>query len=238
MNSLKHSQYKYEDEVRKEALKFIKILLMNDIIANFVPDSFRDYCVKISISKFGKIYGNAILYFKPSKKSYSLVLNEITDKSIIPEIENIWHNGIKTKNSESQKGYHIYVDGSYINNSSGYGFVILKDGVVHKKFHGIVEDTLAENTRNIAGEIRAVEQAVKWCQRNSVKEVTIFHDYDGLEKWVTGKWKAKLPLTQNYTASIRNCGVKIRWEKITSHSGNRWNEVADKLAKKSIILLN
>jgi ribonuclease HI len=128
--------------------------------------------------------------------------------------------------------YHIYVDGSYINGSTGYGAVILKDGEVIEELSGAVTDSTLAETRQVAGELRAVEEALSWCERNGVNEVSIFYDYDGIEKWATGAWKTNQALTQGYARAVRASPIRISWRKVTSHTGDRWNDHADLLAKR------
>ena len=128
--------------------------------------------------------------------------------------------------------YWIYVDGSYVNGCAGFGVVILKNGDLAEELYGPVPDTFSERARNVTGEIVATEKAVQWCQEHSIQEVSIFYDYKGIEKWATGEWKTKQPLTREYADFIRNCGVKIYWHKVESHTGDRWNNRADELAKK------
>lgn len=128
--------------------------------------------------------------------------------------------------------YQIYVDGSYINGSTGYGAVILKDGEVVEELSGAVTDSRLTETRQVAGELRAVEEAINWCERNGIEEVAIYYDYNGIEKWATGAWKTNQAMTQGYARAVRSSPVKIRWHKVTSHTGDRWNDRADELAKR------
>jgi ribonuclease HI len=128
--------------------------------------------------------------------------------------------------------YHIYVDGSHINGATGYGAVILKDGEVIEELSGAVTDSNLAETRQVAGELRAVEEALAWCERNGVKEVSIFYDYDGIEKWATGAWKTNQALTRDYARAVRSSPIRISWRKVTSHTGDRWNDRADLLAKR------
>ncbi len=128
--------------------------------------------------------------------------------------------------------YHIYVDGSYINGLTGYGAVILKDGEVIEEFSGAVTDSSLTQTRQVAGELRAVEEALNWCERNGVDEVAIFYDYNGIEKWATGAWKTNQAMTQGYARAVRSSPIRIRWSKVASHTGDRWNDRADELAKR------
>ncbi|MGB9594658.1 MAG: hypothetical protein ACPL7B_00145 [Candidatus Poribacteria bacterium] len=127
--------------------------------------------------------------------------------------------------------YHIYVDGSKLKDSVGYGVVILKDGEVIQEFYGTVPDELVQETEQIAGEIYAVRKAIEWCKEKRIEEVSIFYDYNGLEKWATGAWKTNLLLTREYAEFVKKSGLKIHWHKVDSHTKNVWNDRADLLAK-------
>lgn len=128
--------------------------------------------------------------------------------------------------------YEIYVDGSFINGATGYGAVILKNGKVVDELCGAVAASEVNNTRQVAGELIAVKEALKWCREHSINEVSIYYDYLGIEKWATGQWKTNQPLTQEYARFVRESPIKIHWHKVDSHTGNRWNDRADALAKK------
>lgn len=128
--------------------------------------------------------------------------------------------------------YEIYVDGSFINGATGYGAVILKNGKVVDELSGAVAASEVNNTRQVAGELIAVKEALKWCREHSIAEVSIYYDYLGIEKWATGQWKTNQPLTKEYALFVRECPIKIHWHKVASHTGNRWNDRADALAKK------
>ncbi|MCS6903920.1 MAG: RNase H family protein [Bacteroidia bacterium] len=126
----------------------------------------------------------------------------------------------------------IYVDGSYYGGRVGYGAVILREDQIIKEFSGKVSPEYAQHTRQVAGELIAVGHAINWCKKNNISEVEIYYDYTGIEKWATGEWKANLPLTQRYARFMQNLSIKVTWKKVKSHSGNKWNEYVDKLAKE------
>lgn len=240
---------KFEGKLRARAEEFILAAKRAEIVGSIVEDSFRDYMVKISITAEGREVGNATVYYSPKANSFSLKTHELKDRSIAPRMEECWHE----KRAESvapekdapeksepakdapKKGYEVYVDGSYINGKTGYGLVILKDGRAVEEIFGQVEKEAAGGTHQVAGELIAVEEALRWCQKNDVKEVSIFYDYLGIEKWATGAWKANQSLTQSYAKFVRASGIRIRWRKVASHTGNRWNDYADKLAKKGAL---
>ena len=42
-----------------------------------------------------------------------------------------------------------------------------------------------------------VKEAINWSIACSKKKITVFYDYEGIEKWATGEWRAKKNLTKN-----------------------------------------
>lgn len=131
----------------------------------------------------------------------------------------------------------VWVDGACFpqDNGSmriGWGVLITKEGeeVFRDKGNDIPPEAWVH--RNVAGEIWAILKALEWCQNNQVAGITIHFDYQGLENWVTGTWKTKLPFTRAYAHAVRNSGIKIRWEKVKAHSGIPENELVDGLAKE------
>jgi ribonuclease HI len=128
--------------------------------------------------------------------------------------------------------FEIYVDGSFINGATGYGAVVLKNGKVVDELSGAVDASEVNETRQVAGELVAVKEALSWCREHSVDEVSIYYDYLGIEKWATRQWKTNQPLTKEYARFVGECPIKIHWHKVDSHTGNRWNDRADALAKR------
>jgi len=134
--------------------------------------------------------------------------------------------------AKSSDHYEIYVDGSFINGSTGYGVVVLKNGKVIAELSGSVPELAVDGSRQVAGELLAVKEALKWCEQRSINEVLIYYDYYGIEKWATRQWKANRPLTIEYARRVGESPIKIHWRKVNSHSGDRWNDRADVLAKQ------
>lgn len=135
-------------------------------------------------------------------------------------------------NEASDARCEIYVDGSFINGATGYGVVILRNDIVIDELSGAVDAGDVNGTRQVAGELIAVKEALKWCRAHSVDEIDLYYDYLGIEKWATGQWKTNQPLTREYAQYVRACPIKIHWHKVASHTGDRWNDRADALAKK------
>ena len=139
---------------------------------------------------------------------------------------------------------HAYVDGSYNVSTKrfGYGIVLFTDAFnadgtpqeirMSKAFS---HEELAE-MRNVAGEIMGARMAIDFCLRQGIEAVSIYHDYEGIGKWADGKWKANNPLTQGYSQYVANARTRmsIEFVKVKAHAGNKYNEMADKLAKEAL----
>ena len=141
-------------------------------------------------------------------------------------------------------GAVAYVDGSYNIRTRhfSYGIVFFTGAVDsegnRQELHFSKEfdhPELAE-MRNVAGEIMGAAEAMKMADKLSIKELTIYHDYEGISKWCTGEWKAKKIWTQKYRDFYRNISknVNINFVKVKGHSNDKYNDLADALAKKAV----
>ena len=105
---------------------------------------------------------------------------------------------------------------------------------------GSGSDSAGVAIRNVAGEMLGSMTAVNWAIENKYPAVEIRYDYEGVEKWVTGVWRAKTLLTSKYAAHMQEAGkkVKISFCKIAAHTGNHYNEEADQLAKSALLKMD
>jgi ribonuclease HI len=128
-----------------------------------------------------------------------------------------------------------YVDGSYEDSIRKYAFgcvFLLPDGRIYTTYgNGDNEQSLA--LRNVTGEMLGSMYAVKMAIKNGYRKIEIRYDYEGVEKWVSGEWKAKTDLTQKYAASMREWSklISISFTKVMAHTNVLYNELADKMAK-------
>ena len=74
---------------------------------------------------------------------------------------------------------------------------------------GSGSDSAGVAIRNVAGEMLGSMTAVNWAIENKYPAVEIRYDYEGVEKWVTGVWRAKTPLTSKYAAHMQEAGKKV-----------------------------
>lgn len=132
-----------------------------------------------------------------------------------------------------------YVDGSFNKELGKYAFgcVIIRPdgGIIRESGSGDKPESL--ELRNVTGEMLGAMYAVKWCEVNGYSAIKICYDYMGIEMWATGGWKANKNLTQKYAAFMRDCGrrIQISFQKIAAHTGDKYNEEADKLAKAALV---
>ena len=132
-----------------------------------------------------------------------------------------------------------YVDGSFEKSIGRYAFgcVLLTPDGQEIRESGSGSDPAGVAIRNVAGEMVGAMNAVKWAQENGYPAVEIRYDYEGVEKWVTGVWRAKTLLTSKYAVHMQEAGKKIQISfcKVAAHTGNHYNEEADQLAKSALL---
>jgi ribonuclease HI len=134
-------------------------------------------------------------------------------------------------------GAVAYVDGSYNVQTGEYscGVVFFYKGEeIHLAKKG-ESDELAQ-MRNVAGEILGAEMAMKEAVERGADRLTIYHDYQGIASWCLGDWKTNKEGTKAYKSyfdSIKD-KIVISFVKVKGHSGDKWNDLADELAKSVI----
>ena len=134
-----------------------------------------------------------------------------------------------------------FVDGSYSPDADGkekYGFgaILFIKGHKQKLFKAYVNEEYMDS-RNVAGEISGVIESILWTIENNKKEITIYYDYEGIEKWAKKEWKANKRITKEYSKFIdeKSKLIKINFIHTKAHTGIIYNEEADDLAKRSLL---
>lgn len=138
---------------------------------------------------------------------------------------------------KNKDGVVAYVDGSFEKSKKlfSYGAVII-DGGKEITFKKALDDADLISMRNVAGEIKGATRAMEYCIENGIEVLHLYYDYEGIEKWCNGAWQAKKDGTKAYKAyydSIKDRLV-VNFNKVKAHSGNKYNDMADELAKSAI----
>lgn len=130
-----------------------------------------------------------------------------------------------------------YVDGSYDDTQKMYAYgcvMVLPDKEV--TLNGSAADPDYVTMRNVAGEILGSEKAIEWAVTHGYEKITLYYDYEGIEKWANDIWKANKSGTIRYKEFIakQRKNIEIAFQKVPAHTGVKYNEMADRLAKQAL----
>ena len=151
--------------------------------------------------------------------------------------KDLWKEQVSKDNAD---GYLVaFVDGSFdkILKRYSYGVVLIKPNGNEESLcgHGNKEEYVESN--NVIGEIFGVINALDWAVSNSFEKIKIYHDYEGLSKWVSGEWNAQSKVSQMYLSVYKNKFqdvLSVNFSKVPAHSNVSYNEKADLLAKSAL----
>lgn len=197
-----------------------------------------DECKKEVIGFKGAIYKS----FKTMEEAKEFIeLNEKnSNNKSIKKLNNI--SNLYNKQSISDEIYEggltIYVDGSFSNEKGNfsYGLLAIKDKEVIYEDKGVGFDKNAISLRNVSGEVLGAKKAVEYAIENDYKSVTIVFDYQGIESWALGTWKRNNDVTIKYHEFMQEKmkQIDIRFKKVKGHSGEKYNDRVDFLAKSAL----
>lgn len=138
---------------------------------------------------------------------------------------------------------HIYTDGSHIKGTRLLGFgAWCKFNDQEYWLSGVGTPEWMEKTYGIRSnrisnptmELVACCQILELFQYHKV-HILLYVDYEGVAKWIQGKWRAKKPyikiLVDLCKQYIQNIDGVVSFIDVSSHSGVKGNELADKAAK-------
>lgn len=163
--------------------------------------------------------------------SYKLKQDNSVSESIIEDV--------KVNNPFAEKTLVCYVDGSYNVDTkvSGSGLVYFEKGKEdnYKTECGHFNDL--NNRRNTLGEVEASKKAIETAIQLGYKNIEIYYDYQGIEKWATGEWKRNNEMSIGYYNFIQEKknihNINISFVKVKAHTGDKFNEMADELSKRA-----
>ena len=123
----------------------------------------------------------------------------------------------------------IYTDGSCLNNPGpgGWGAIVLVDQGEPLRLSGQEPDT-TNNRMELTAAIRGLEAVP------AGTSVELFSDSEYLVKTMTKNWKRRV--NQDLWNQLDSLAVsrQVAWQWVQGHSGDRWNEEADRLAFSAV----
>ncbi len=130
-----------------------------------------------------------------------------------------------------------YVDGSFSKKTKEFacGAVLFYHGS-QVLFSQKYQDSEMAEMHNVAGEIMGAVTVIRYCMEKDIPALEIHHDYEGVAKWALGEWKANKAGTKAYAQICREASknLKLTFQKVKGHSGNKYNDMADALARKAL----
>lgn len=138
------------------------------------------------------------------------------------------------KESAEKDELVVYVDGSYRNSDKSHSYGVYM-------FNGEEEYTYSKrffkdsDMRNVSGEIKGAMRAMEEAVKLGKKKIYLHYDYEGIRSWALGFWKTNKEGTiyyKNFYDSIKD-KLEVKFIKVEAHTGVKYNELVDKLAKEA-----
>ncbi len=138
------------------------------------------------------------------------------------------------KESAEKDELVVYVDGSYRNSDKSHSYGVYM-------FNGEEEYTYSKrffkdsDMRNVSGEIKGAMRAMEEAAKLGKKKIYLHYDYEGIRSWALAFWKTNKEGTiyyKNFYDSIKD-KLEVKFIKVEAHTGVKYNELVDKLAKEA-----
>ncbi|OSP82411.1 hypothetical protein B9J75_02845 [Leuconostoc citreum] len=149
---------------------------------------------------------------------------------------------METQDVTDDKDYDLiaYVDGSKLGEKEGYGIGVVlldNDQNIINTYSKLGSDPIYLQSRQVAGEVEAVLYALSFASESGYHKIKIYYDYEGIQKWAEKIWKRNTPVASHYLHSfdtlVEDGDLTVHFEKVKAHTGIKYNEKADQLAKQA-----
>ena len=140
----------------------------------------------------------------------------------------------------------VYTDGSGQEAGAGWGWVAVQGEEEKRARRGPVvlgEKSEgwrgAERATNNTGELTAILEALEWAASSGVGKVVIRYDSQYAACMTRGEWKAKVNKVlvdqcRKALGRAEGKGCEVGWKHVKGHSGDKWNDRADRLADEGV----
>lgn len=170
----------------------------------------------------------------PEFKSF----NSIKEAEAYLEDRDVWIEKVEKDNSE---GYLVaFTAGSYdkILKRYSYGVKIIRPDGSDEDICGYNSKEEYADSNHIAGEIFGVINSLDWAISNEFEKIKIYHDYEGLSKWISGEWDTNSKVGKMYKSLYEvkfKDFLEVIFEQVPSKSNVMYKEKAIQLAKCALI---
>ncbi len=176
----------------------------------------------------------------PTKEEAQAFLNQKENSTASTQSTSTLNTSIDEAISTlSPKKAIAFIDGSYgkVKEREKYSFgaVIITQTQEVALYRGYLNpDWIAY--RNVAGEIQGAMEAISWALAHKKAEIDLYYDYQGIEKWAIGDWRANSAVAVAYVKFIQRVKdqITIRFFHVPAHTGVDYNERVDDLAKEAL----
>lgn len=131
-----------------------------------------------------------------------------------------------------------YVDGSNLGDGSAFSYASV---IFYKKNGKEIKTSLSGKNstdtflsyRNVAGELFASVKTVNFAIKLGLRKISMYHDYSGIRHWALAEWQTKNDLSKYYRKYMDKFlkEINVEFVKTDGHTGDKFNEEVDELAK-------
>ena len=152
--------------------------------------------------------------------------------------KDLWKERVSKDNTD---GFPVaFTDGSFDESLSrySYGVILISPDGQESIICGFGDNKRFIESKNIIGEIFGVINAFDWAVSNGYDKIKVYHDYEGLPKWLSGEWAAKTEASKMFVGlfNAKYDGIiNPVFEKVPGHSNISYNDRADQLAKSALV---
>ena len=165
--------------------------------------------IKYYAVRKGRIPGIYMNWNECQKQINKFSSPEFNSFNSLSEAEKYMKNNVQI-NISGNNGTNAYISGSFnkYNNIYGYAGLIIHNDTRHI-IKGKGNDINLIQLGSVSSQITASKEIIKKAIGLNIKNLNIYYDYDGVEKWATGEWKRNKEETKKYYDFIQDMKSKI-----------------------------